>query len=441
MNTILTPASLNFLSLFITKDPLDGMNFRNMTGDEKKCLHEIGVVPRDDAEGYRAKDTKLYKRIILVSIESLGRQYISRYNARIPHETTPFLNHMTHRFHTLENFYTSACPTDLALLALLGSRPPGDWLRGETRHETLFSILQRRGYATYFLRNVETHYDNHHIRIPHVYKPQHFIGGETFNRKYPNAERNRWGVSDKTLYAEGIHILEQKREKAVCLFMGTMDTHPGYWFSYPRYPAAVARIPSRALRSLYQMDCEFGEFFTQLMERRLFDADTLLLVFGDHSPAFGIEARELTGHSYFPNLVPLKFVTLGSNPFEAVPRNAFSCQLDLLPTLCAGMGLPVPATVLGNNLLNPHRPEYILQWAPGTEDDILVTTPAESFGVHFKRPPANVREQAARKWLAAKIRSVDAADKCGRQDAGRAKTDSRSCSSGCDSVLEAGKIG
>lgn len=395
INIIIKPAFINFIFLFKNKKPYISALKHPLTPQEHSILKNIGLeADATDRKPY-AFTPKRYSRIILLSIESLALKYVSKYNSRIPMQTTPFLNYISRKFHFFENYYTTTAPTDVALISILGSRLPDTWYNEETTQETIFSVLRKEHYKTYHLRNVSKYYDNHHKRIPGIYKPEILLGSEELEKEYPNCLHNEWGVCDTILYEKALALLETHRNDPLCLFIGAMDTHPPYWFSEKVFPPPIASTRSRALRSLYQMDCELAAFFGKLRERRLFDDNTLLLIFGDHSPAVGPEYKELTDDSFFPTRVPLAFLTTKPNAFQQIPADTLSCQLDFLPTLCHGMGLDIPSSAIGQSLFC-NNPKFIVQ-DYGLK---LVSTPTAQFSFDFAAKNLSAEEQAVQKWMA-----------------------------------------
>ncbi len=402
LNLILMPVLSNFFTLFYRKKIEDKFQKYPLTIEEQSFLKTMGLEPQDSLACIPFT-TRRYTRIILLSIESLGLQYISKYNPRLPIETTPFFNLLSKKFHTLENYYTSMLPTDLGLTATLASRLDNTWVQEETQHETILSVLSKEGFKTCVLRNVDIHYDNHHKKIPAIYKTERFIGGDSLEKEFPNAVKNNWGVCDAVVYQKALALLNEYRSKdqPVALLINTMDTHPRYWWNpITKFPKAIEKTQSRALRSLYQMDSDLSNFFQALMKQGLFDDDTLLLIFGDHSPCFGPEYQELTGLSGKPDKIPLVFVTRTENPFQHIARDRLSCQLDLLPTLCDGLGLPIPNSAIGNSLFET----WVHRRISGRIESLLIETESEQIIVNMHETASDPKQLAVQKWLAHRMK-------------------------------------
>lgn len=97
------------------------------------------------------------------------------------------------------------------------------------------------------------------------------------------------------------------------------------------------------------MDSALGRLVEQLKQRGLFE-NTLLIVTSDHGEAFG--ERALIGHALSVHQDEVHVPLLIKYPGETAPRvdEDFVSLTDLLPTVFAVLGYPVPRNVQGHDL-------------------------------------------------------------------------------------------
>lgn len=403
VEVIMRSAPWCFAEIFLKKQGMATIEVGELNGEEEQILKKAGLLEAPAPK--RPEFTPhLYKRIVVIEVESLARNLLPMYNAKIPKETTPFLSFVHRKYARFDNYYATSSPTELALMAMLGSRLRDSWEYEDTGVETFFSVLRKRDYHTYFIQCTTGHYNNHHKKNPAVLKPQTFIADDELKKEFPNDERNTWGFGDATLFKKALNLLEQHRDDPVCVFVSTVNTHAPFWYSYTKFPPSVESTQYQVLRSLYQLDCELAEFFAGLRERALFDDDTLFIITADHNPHFGDEYPELTGESYYPNLIPLYALTTKPSPWSSIPHNMLACQLDFLPTFCEASGIPVPATALGDSMFNVRNRRIILQQTHPTRVDV------SAYGLHFSvdstETPKTPTERAYQKWLIHKLKAA-----------------------------------
>lgn len=353
---VLSSALWNFVSVLYSFKSRTLLTHIEFTKEQKQFFEQAGLHGEfRSREPLENLPQKSYKRIIILTLESISLRYLHKYNIAIPPETTPFLNLLCKKYTVFDNFYCSITPTINAMYALLSSRL--DILEGKPYHdakyETLFSSLRNQGYASHVLRGTTKEYGNHAQFYPRAYKCDSLLAYEEILQNYPDGVKNGWGFSDPVVYKQAIDVLNTHKDGKVCLLINTIDTHPpyGYSFSEDIFPDILHKTPSRLLRSLYQMDIELMHFYLKLEENNLLDADTLFFIMGDHTPGYGPEYREITGaHDFFPGKVPLLCVTQEHNVFQLIDPSILSCSLDFYPTLCDAFHLPIPKSAWGESL-------------------------------------------------------------------------------------------
>jgi arylsulfatase A-like enzyme/Tfp pilus assembly protein PilF len=210
--------------------------------------------------------------------------------------------------------------------------------RLEDRYETLAQILKARDYKT-----------------------AAFVGAFVLDARF-GLNKGFDLYDDDTGFAEHeeFDVVERTADKVVKPAMDWIGAQREKWFCWVHvFDAHDPYTPPEPFRTEYANDPYSGEVaFVDAELGRLFDAleksgaleKTVVIVTADHGEAFG-EKEELR-HGFFAYNdtlhVPLFIYVPGAAP-ATVKENA--CHVDILPTVCDILGLPVPAQVQGESLL------------------------------------------------------------------------------------------
>jgi arylsulfatase A-like enzyme len=171
-----------------------------------------------------------------------------------------------------------------------------------------------------------------------------------------------------------------KRDKPFFLFINYMDAHwpyippspfdrllPGkdFKFTTKRYTGLVAEVMKlerkvtkkerNHLVSQYDggiayLDSEIGNLFTKLKELNLFE-NTLLIITSDHGESFG--RRNFVGHivSAYQDQIHVPLIIKHPNTNDRALVQNFVSLVDLVPTVLAVLGYPIPDNLDGKSLL------------------------------------------------------------------------------------------
>ncbi|MDR1125927.1 MAG: sulfatase-like hydrolase/transferase [Deltaproteobacteria bacterium] len=322
---------------------------------EQRSLERLGLLG-GGRYSERPPSPVRYKRIILVCLESVSQLMLPFYNRNLDPAITPFLQTLLARSPRLDGLWTSHSPTDEGLYALHASRLgcEYDLKHGLGRIPSLSGLLRDKGYATCALSGVTRHFGNKDVFFKRLLRYERCLAEEDLADR-PGSRYLGWGLADRSVYSAALEVLEKRRDEPVLVTVETANTHAPYYYSRPEegFPPAVAATSSRLLRAMHETDLDLMFFYTQLKERKLFDRETLLIITADHSPNHGHEYLELfKSPDFWPDRIPLVFATTdpANCPFSRLRKNLACCQLDLLPTLIEGLGLPRLETVQGRSL-------------------------------------------------------------------------------------------
>ena len=283
------------------------------------------------------------RNVLLISIDTLRADHVGAYG--FPRRTTPHLDALA-REGVLFESVVSPIPATLPAHGsmLTGTLPPyhgvHDNLGGRLPDSslTLAQILKRRGLATgavvssFVLDsrfNLGQGFDTYDDRFEQVHKINYLSerkGDETARRA------TAW--------------LEAHRKEPFFLFVHFYDPHDGY--EPPEPFASEFRGDGYSGEVAFADHCA-GQVVDRLEALGLRDS-TLVVVTGDHGEMLG-EHGELT-HQFFIYQGALRVPLIFRVPGHPGPRRVgqLAGLVDIVPTICGLLGIPVPAPVYGEDL-------------------------------------------------------------------------------------------
>jgi len=234
--------------------------------------------------------------------------------------------------------------------------------------ETLAGILSRAGWSTlgvaggpwmkrvFRLDRGFQHYDDDHID-----------------------DVNGRPADDVTRVARA--FIDEHRTRPFFLFLNYFDPH-GPYLPSPRSMASVKRPeddPAEMDRferarlaydaEIHFMDEQIGVLFDHLRSEGLWE-NTWVIVLSDHGELMGdshLGGGPRTGHGHSLSEAEIHIPLIVKRPGPSPPRGVFDQpvqQTDVLPTLLAGLGLPLPPDVQGRPLRDPERPPVFAEVYP-----------------------------------------------------------------------------
>ncbi|MGH2533601.1 MAG: sulfatase family protein [Thermomicrobiales bacterium] len=328
-----------------------------------------------------------------------------------PLDTTPFLDGLARRGTWFDRAYT---PTPLcapARVSLLTGRYPSATRVREnqgTDHATyerdLFDVMREHGYATALVGKNHSHIQTE--RLDYASRYMH-TGGLEANRSRQEQAFDRWlhNLHHRVSLEPTPFPLECQAPYRIvtqaqgwiasidgapfCLWLSFPEPHNPYqapepYFSrfppdslppltageavlanksypwrylrdigeraHPDYAASIPRARANYHGMLRLIDDQVARFLAYLDAHGLRD-NTLLVVMSDHGDFVGEYGLTRKG-AEMPEVlmrVPLSFTGPGIRA-NAAPHAAFVSLVDVFPTLCDGMNIPLPAGVQGRSL-------------------------------------------------------------------------------------------
>ncbi len=117
---------------------------------------------------------------------------------------------------------------------------------------------------------------------------------------------------------------------------------------FPRTPEEIRRHNAEYYAMISHLDAQIGRIL-DVLDRRGLTEDTIIVLAGDNGLAIGRHGLMGKQNMYDHSLhVPL--VMSGPGIPRGVVTDSYAYLLDIYPTLCELVGLPIPATVEGHSL-------------------------------------------------------------------------------------------
>jgi phosphoglycerol transferase MdoB-like AlkP superfamily enzyme len=290
-----------------------------------------------------AEGPMLRKNIVLVSIESLGSDYVESFGGR--KGLTPNLDALSAESLTFHNLYATGLRTVRGLEAISLSMPPTPGRAVPIRErnkglQTLGSILKGEGYDALYLYGGYAMFDN----------MRDFFSGNGYDvidrTSIPASEISHetiWGVADEDLYHLTLRELDARAAKGKPFFAHIMTTsnHRPY-----TYPGGRVAIPSHTGRdgAVQYTDWAIGEFLASAKKHPWF-ADTVFVILADHT-SNGRGRIDLPPENY---RIPMWFYAPGFIKPGRVEDVA--SQIDVAPTLLALLNLSYDSHFYGQDIL------------------------------------------------------------------------------------------
>ena len=285
----------------------------------------------------------LRKNVVLVSMESMGADFIEAYGGR--EGLTPNLNALAHDGLQFLQVYATGLRTVRGLEALTLSMPPTPGHAVPMRHrntgfQTLGGVFAEQGYEALYLYGGYGYFDN----------MRNFFGGNGYtvvDRTAIDARNitheNIWGVADEDLFHQAVREIDARVAAGKPVFAHIMTTSNHRPFTYP---AGRIDIPSGAGREggVKYADWAIGSFMAEAKTKPWF-SNTLFVFVADHT-ANGRGRTDLPPENYH---IPLIMVGPGWLSAGVVPQLA--SQIDVGPTILGLLQVPYTSHFFGQDIL------------------------------------------------------------------------------------------
>lgn len=283
-----------------------------------------------------------FKKIVLVTLESLSLDFLAPYNRELPMTLTPFLGAAEQESRMFTKYYSSRVPTLQGLAAMIHSHPNAElFLKDQSASQALSVVwrLREQGYETIHIRGSSRYFAFESV----VFKDwgfSEFLSKETFMNDYDPQYIGQWGLVDRFVFDETIHVLKRSAEPKQFVHVLTVDTHLPHGrdsygeLTYPTQPeTGIARGEGRRLlESVSKLDYDLSYFVARLKEEGLWNDDLLLILTADHCCPRSVDLDSIPNYPLDPLCrIPLLF--LSSRKLPEPDRERLGSQVDFAPTL------------------------------------------------------------------------------------------------------------
>lgn len=306
-----------------------------------RLLTDGGPVP---ARVVTPPEPMLRKNVVLVSMESLGADFIEAYGGRTG--LTPNLDRLAHSGLQFSQVYATGLRTVRGLEALTLSVPPTPGHAVPMRHhntgfQTLGGVFAEQGYEPLYLYGGYGYFDN----------MRNFFGGNGYtvvDRTAIDARNitheNIWGVADEDLFHQAVREIDARVAAGKPVFAHIMTTSNHRPFTYP---AGRIDIPSGAGREggVKYADWAIGQFIEEAKTKPWYN-NTLFVFVADHT-SNGRGRTDLPPENYH---IPLIMFGPGWLSPDVVPQLA--SQIDVGPTILGLLQVPYTSHFFGQDILH-----------------------------------------------------------------------------------------
>jgi glucan phosphoethanolaminetransferase (alkaline phosphatase superfamily) len=297
------------------------------------------------------------RNVVVITLESTGAQYLKPYGAQ--NDPTPNLTTLAKNALLFENAYAVYPESIKGLFSVLCSRypafdtQPADYAR--VRTPAIAEVARNAGYRTALFHSGRFMYLGMRSIIDHrgfeVLEDAGHIGGN---------HNSSFGVDEPSTVQRILQWIDclEPNESFCLMYLPIAGHHP---YEVPGDgPFTGNDERTRYLNALHYGDAALGELLRAFRQRGR-DTNTLFVIYGDHSEAFGQHDGNF-GHTFFlyeENVrVPLLIAAPGLIEKPTRITNIASL-IDVAPTIVDLLGLAPPPGWQGISLLND-RPRTAL---------------------------------------------------------------------------------
>lgn len=284
----------------------------------------------------------LQKNIVLISIESLGADFVESFGGKAG--LTPNLDRFAKEGLTFDQLYATGLRTVRGLEALTLSLPPTPGHAVPTRQhntglQTLGGVLKQNGYAPFYIYGGYSYFDN----------MENFFTGNGYQvvdrtdvATTDIHHETIWGIADEDILHHAISVINKQVAGGQKVFAHIMTTSNHRPFTYPE---GRIDIPSGSGRdgAVKYTDWAIGNFMQEASQQPWFK-DTLFVFVADHT-SHGRGRTDLPPENYrIPMIIyapafiqPQKITYLAS-------------QIDVAPTILGLMNIPYLSEFYGQDI-------------------------------------------------------------------------------------------
>lgn len=284
----------------------------------------------------------LQKNIVLISIESLGADFVESFGGKAG--LTPNLDRFAKAGMVFNQLYATGLRTVRGLEALTLSIPPTPGhavpaRKHNTGLQTLGGVLKQNGYAPFYIYGGYSYFDN----------MENFFAGNGYqvvDRTDVAAtdihHETIWGIADEDILQHAIGVINQQAASGQKVFAHIMTTSNHRPFTYPE---GRIDIPSGSGRdgAVKYTDWAIGNFMQEASQQSWFK-DTLFVFVADHT-SHGRGRTDLPPENY---RIPL--IIYAPDFIQPQQIDYLASQIDVAPTILGLLNVPYISEFYGQDI-------------------------------------------------------------------------------------------
>ncbi|WP_020396567.1 LTA synthase family protein [Thiolinea disciformis] len=282
------------------------------------------------------------KNIILVSIESLGADYVESFGGK--RGLTPRLDQLAKESMVFNQLYATGLRTVRGLEAITLSIPPTPGhavpvRKVNTGLQSLGSVLKASGYKTFYVYGGYSYFDN----MENFFSGNGYTVIDRTNVKPEDIHHETiWGIADEDILHHAIKVMSEQSANGQPVFMHIMTTsnHRPY-----TYPEGRIDIPSGTGRdgAVKYTDWALGNFVDEARKQAWFN-ETIFVFVADHT-SNGRGRTDLPPENY---RIPL--LIWSPNFIQPQAFNDLASQIDVAPTILGLLNIPYTSEFFGQDI-------------------------------------------------------------------------------------------
>ena len=308
------------------------------------------------------------KNIVVLIVESFGKEYIGAYNARLNGSLTPFLDNLIKRSKSYLHSYGNGKKSIDGMPSILSSIPMfvAPFISSSASLNDVSSIageLNKMGYNSAFFHGAP----NGSMGFMAYAKACGFDAyfGMTEYNKSPKHNGmadfdGTWAIWDEPFLQYYAECLNEMKEPFVTALFSASSHHP---FNIPEEYKEVFRGGSDPfLKCVQYTDYALQQFF-DYAEKQQWYKNTLFVITADHTN-HSVEERYKTASGEME--IPIIFFSpTGEAPFEpGIDSTTIAQQIDIMPTVLEYAGYNKPFIAFGKSLIStPAEESFAVNYA------------------------------------------------------------------------------
>lgn len=310
-----------------------------------------------------ARLRELPPKVILVTVESLARDFVGKFHVprrgfTLPAWVTPSLDKLAGESISFNAHGTTMMPTQPGLYTTLLSRCVlHDHEVAPRDHRPLAEVLRDAGYEASYFQGAEMGYGRMDYYSPMIFRyasrngyQEILAGGAEPGHAWG------WGLHDDVVFDAAWQAISADPAKRQFVHILTVDTHPpfGSEQEFADAPAGF-RGADPMFRGLYATDRAIGRLMGRMEASGLMGRGALVIVTADHSPSHLYSQYMPDNPRMLNDRIPLfiKHRDLAPGSVAEAITSRMSSQIDVAPTIVSLMGLEIPRSWAGRNLFDP----------------------------------------------------------------------------------------